>query len=212
MIRLLLADDHLLIRNGLKLILKENPNVEIIYETAKGEEVIDFLTNNPESIDVVLMDISLAGMNGIDTTQIITNKFSDVKVLALTMHLEESYITNMLKAGALGYIVKDSNIEDFILAIQTVYDSQKFYSNEVSLIIINSLMNKDVVEDPTKLSKREINVLGGVADGLTNREIGDNLNISSRTVETHRRNILSKLNLKNTAEMVRYALENKIVS
>ncbi|MDB4534486.1 response regulator transcription factor [Vicingaceae bacterium] len=212
MIKILLADDHLLIRNGIKLLLKNKPEIEVVSESANGEGVITYLTNNPGTVDVVLMDISMAVMNGVEATQIVTDRFPDIKVLALTMHNEESYISSMLKAGAMGYILKDSNTEDLTLAIKTVYSNQKYYSNEVSVILINSLMNKDSVEDSSELSKREVEILGLVADGLTNKVIGEMLNISSRTVETHRRNILDKLGVKNTAEMVRYAIENKIVA
>jgi len=211
-IKLLLADDHLLIRDGVKLLLKKNVEFEVVTEAINGKEVVDYLTNNPDTIDVVLMDVSMAIMNGIEATRIITDNFPNVKVLGLTMHIEETYITDMLNAGALGYILKDSNIEELGSAIKIVYSGEKYYSNEVSVIMINSLMHKGSVKESTDLSSREVEVLGCVADGLTNTEIGDILNISRRTVETHRRNILSKLDVKNTAEMVRFAIQNKIVA
>ncbi|PCI95875.1 MAG: DNA-binding response regulator [Flavobacteriales bacterium] len=210
-IKILLADDHLIIRDGIKLMLKKNLNFKIVAEAANGGEVIQYLHDNPKSIDVVLMDINMPTMNGIEAAKIILEKFSDVKVLALTMHAEESYITNMLKAGALGYILKESRTEELVSAIKSVARGEKYYSNEVSVTLINSLMNGDKPKE-SELSDREAQVLSHIATGLTNKEVGEILYISGRTVESHRRNIMGKLDLRNTAEMIRYALENEIVA
>jgi DNA-binding NarL/FixJ family response regulator len=210
-IKILLADDHLIIRDGIKLMLKKNLNFKIVAEAANGGEVIQYLYDNPNSIDVVLMDINMPIMNGIEAAKIILEKFSDVKVLALTMHAEESYITNMLKAGALGYILKESKTEELVSAIKSVARGEKYYSNEVSVTLINSLMNGDKPQE-SELSDREAQVLSHIATGLTNKEVGEILYISGRTVESHRRNIMGKLDLRNTAEMIRYALEHEIVA
>jgi DNA-binding NarL/FixJ family response regulator len=210
-IKILLADDHLIIRDGIKLMLKKNLNFKIVAEAANGGEVIQYLHDNPNSIDVVLMDINMPTMNGIEAAKIILEKFSDVKVLALTMHAEESYITNMLKAGALGYILKESKTEELVSAIKSVARGEKYYSNEVSVTLINSLMNGDKPQE-SELSDREAQVLSHIATGLTNKEVGEILYISGRTVESHRRNIMGKLDLRNTAEMIRYALEHEIVA
>src|SRR5690606_32960147 len=131
------------------------------------------------------------------------------KVLALTMHTEGSYIENMLSAGALGYILKESGQEELITAIKTVAEGKKYFSNEVSVTMINSLMNKPAEKEP--LSDREKDVLKLIAMGKTNKEAGEILYISTRTVETHRRNILGKLEIENTAEMIQYAIKNKII-
>jgi DNA-binding NarL/FixJ family response regulator len=210
-IKLLLADDHLIIRDGIKLMLKKNSEFEIVAEASNGGEVIAYLTENPNTIDVVLMDINMPVMTGIEATQIITDRFSNIKVLALTMHAEETYITNMLKAGALGYILKESGTSELVSAIKSVASGQKYYSNEVSVTMINSLMSNDK-KISSDLSDREIEVLGHIASGSTNKEVGEILCISGRTVETHRRNILSKLDARNTAEMIRYAIENNLVA
>ncbi|MDG1475595.1 MAG: response regulator transcription factor [Vicingaceae bacterium] len=210
--KILLADDHLLIRNGIKLLLKDDVSIEVVAEAINGKEAVDYIENNPGAIDLVLMDINMVGMNGVEATEIITNSFRNVKVLALTMHIEESYIKSMLNAGALGYVLKDSDTEQLVTAIKTVALGQKYYSNEVSVTMINYLMSTDEKEKSSDLSVREINVLKCVSNGMTNKAIGELLNISSRTVETHRRNILVKLSVKNTAEMVRYAIQNKIVA
>tara|TARA_R110001592_G_scaffold140938_1_gene362103 strand:- start:8442 stop:9083 length:642 start_codon:yes stop_codon:yes gene_type:complete len=209
-IRLLLADDHGIIRDGIKLMLNKTPEVEIVAEANNGQEVLDYLEKKSKSIDVVLMDINMPVMNGIEATQILTDKYKNINVLALTMHIEETYISNMLKAGALGYILKESNKNDLIEAIKSVATGKKYYSNDVSVALINSLMTSDQNKD-NELSERELEVLTYISSGLTNNEIGEKLFISGRTVETHRRNILSKLDVKNTAEMIRYAIRNNLV-
>ena len=211
-IKLLLADDHLLIRNGLKSLLKRSADFEVVAEAINGKEVVEYLTQNPQTVDVVLMDINMPTMSGIEATEIISEKFKNVKVLGLTMHVEEVYISKMIKAGALGYVLKDSNAEDLVFAIKTVSEGDKYYSNEVSVIMINSLMNEESLKGSTPLSTREIEVLGHIAKGYTNKEIGEFLNISSRTVETHRRNIHVKLEVKNTAEMIRVAIQSNLVA
>ena len=210
-IKLMVVDDHLIIRDGIKLMLKKNSNYEVVSEASNGKEAISFLYGNPGKIDVVLMDINMPIMNGIEATEEITEKFKDVKVLGLTMHAEETYITSMLKAGALGYILKESGTEELMMAIDAVSVGQKYYSNEVSVTMINSLMSEDKTKS-SKLSDREIEVLTNIAKGLTNKEVGNMLCISGRTVETHRRNILGKLEMKNTAEMIRYAIQENLVA
>ena len=210
-ITLLLADDHLIIRDGIKLMLKRNPEFHIVEEASNGNEVIAYLNANPNKVDVVLMDINMPEMNGIDATQYITDNIEGVKILALTMHAEETYITSMLKAGALGYILKESGTNELMSAIRAVASGQKYYSNEVSVTMINALMN-DEKPKSSVLSNRENEVLGHIAMGSTNKEVGEMLFISGRTVETHRRNILDKLDLRNTAELIRYAIENKLIA
>lgn len=208
-IKLLIADDHTIIRNGIKLMLNKNPEFEIVAEVNTGTKVIQHLQNNSDNVDVVLMDINMPEMNGIDATEIITKKYTGVKVLALTMHAEEAYITSMIEAGAVGYILKESDIHELTQAIKSTAIGKKYYSNEVSVTMINSLMDKGKSKGHD-LSERELEVLDLIAAGLTNKEAGEKLFISPRTVETHRKNILEKLGFKNTVEMIRYAIENDL--
>ena len=210
-VKLLLADDHSIIRDGIKLMLKKNSEFEIVAEAKNGKEVIEYLTNNQDTIDVVLMDINMPEMNGIEATQFIVEHCKGVNVLALTMHAEETYISSMIKAGALGYILKESGTSELVAAIKSVAAGDKYYSNEVSVTMINALMNGEKPK-ASALSERETEVLGHIAGGSTNKEVGEKLCISGRTVETHRRNILAKLEIKNTAEMIRYAIENDLVA
>jgi DNA-binding NarL/FixJ family response regulator len=208
-IKLLIADNHLIIRDGIKLMLKKNLEFEIVAEASNGSEVIDFIASNPNAIDVILMDINMPVMNGIEATQFITDHYPKINVLALTMHAEETYIVNTLKAGALGYILKESGIDELIAAIKSVAAGDKYYSNDVSVTMINLLMNGGNTK-ASELSERETEVLSYIAVGSTSKEVGVKLNISVRTVETHRRNILAKLELNNTAEIIRYAIEHNI--
>lgn len=209
-IKLLLVDDHQIIRNGIKLMLKNNIEFEIASEASSGEEAISYLERNSNRVDVIMMDIDMPGMGGIAATEIITQKYKNIKVLALTMHVEETFITHMMKAGAIGYILKEANTNELIMAINTVALGKKYYSNEVSVAMINALMSKDNSQG-TSLSEREIEVLKYIAAGDTNKEAGEKLFISPRTVETHRRNILSKLDVKNTAEMIKYAFQHQLI-
>ncbi|MBL4594584.1 MAG: response regulator transcription factor [Flavobacteriales bacterium] len=209
-IRILLVDDHKLIRDGLKSIINTSHNIKVIHECSNGREAINYLEDNASEIDVILIDITMPEMNGIDATEIIVKLHPSLNILALTMHAEEAYIMKMIKAGALGYVLKDAGRDKIIDAIKTVYQKEKYYSNEVSLKLINVLLNKDKVVEPT-LSNREVQILTSITNGNTNREIAKELYISDRTVESHRRNIIKKLNLRNTAELVKYALTHKLV-
>jgi DNA-binding NarL/FixJ family response regulator len=213
-IKVLLVDDHSIIRNGIKLMLKKNATIKVVAEANSGIEAIDYLEKNAQDIDVVLMDIDMPGLNGIDTTKVITKEYKNINVLALSMHIEEKYITEMLDAGAAGYILKQASIEELNQAVENVAQGKKYYSNEVSTTMINALMHngkgneKDVIN---VLSAREKEVLRLIALGQTNKEVGEKLFISARTVESHRRKIMEKLELNNTAELIRYAIENNMM-
>ena len=210
-IRLLIADDHIIIRNGLKLMLSKNPKFKIVAEVSSGQEAIDYIDNNSNDIDVILMDIDMPGVNGIEATKTINKNHPNIKILALSMHDEEVYITSMIDAGATGYILKQADVYEISQAIESTALGKKFYSNEVSITIINSLHKKSQ-DKGNELSVREMEILSLIAAGLTNKEVGEKLFISARTVESHRRNILDKLDFKNTAEMIRYAIENNITN
>lgn len=183
--------------------------MNVVGECENGKEAIEFLKNNSLP-NIILMDINMPEMNGIDATRIITNKYPNINVLALTMHAEPEYILNMVKSGAMGYILKDSSTEELITAINMVSDSEKYYSNQVSIAMISSLVDNKPKSsnNSSKLSDREKEVLSLIAKGSTNTEIGKELSLARRTIETHRRNILTKLNLRNTAELIKHAIEN----
>ena len=207
-IKVLLVDDHKIVRDGIKSILNAAKDIVVISEAQNGTEAINFLESNKDDIDVVVMDINMPELNGVDATEIILKLFPEMKILALTMHSEEAFILNMVKVGARGYVLKDSGGQKLIEAIKTVYEGRNYYSNEVSVTMINSIVNASKKNKNTfALSEKEKDILQLVVDGKTNLEIGEIYEISTRTAETHRRNIMKKMNAKNTAEMVAKALK-----
>lgn len=209
-IRVMLVDDHKMIRDGIRLMIKNDPIVKIVCEAQDGLEAIEYINNNPLEIDVVLMDISMPKLDGIAATHDIKTNHPDIKVLALTMHLESSYISKMMKAGVSGYILKDSSRFELIDAIKIIAEGKLYYSADVSSVLLNSIMAESTDKKRTKdvVSDREKEVAVFIAKGLTSAEIGEELHVSARTVESHRRNIISKLDLKNTAQMISYAIKH----
>jgi DNA-binding NarL/FixJ family response regulator len=208
-IRLMIVDDHKMIRDGIKLMLKGSPEIKVIAEAENGLEAVKYMDNNPTSVDVILMDISMPKLNGIAATKDIKGNHKNINVLAITMHLEESYITDMMKAGASGYILKESGKEELIEAIIKVADGKLYFSSDVSSIIIGNMMDDSKNNTKSLISDREKEVIKFVVQGISNAEIGSLMCLSSRTIESHRRNILQKLDLKNTAELISYAIKNK---
>jgi DNA-binding NarL/FixJ family response regulator len=209
-IRTLIVDDHKVVRDGLKYILNSDKKIEVVYEASNGIEAIQYLEKD-NNIDVVLMDISMPKLNGIEATELIKKLYKNINILALTMHNEESYILNMIKSGASGYVLKDSDSSNILDAINSIANGKNYYSNDVASIIVKHMMNPENSNQKKSLSDREIEIIKLVAKGNTNNKIGDNINISPRTVETHRRNIIKKLKLKNTAELINYAYKNNII-
>lgn len=214
-INILLVDDHTLIREGLKLILKKNKQFKIIGEASNGVEALEFLEKNAAKTHVMLLDITMPELDGFEVAKVVKKKYSDLKVLALTMHNEESYITKMIDVGVHGYVLKDSNLDDLSSAIKTILDDKPYYSSDVSAVMINSLMNKDKQKDNNaidNLTEREKEIIHLISDGYKSSEIADKLELSTRTIEVHRRNLMKKLEVKNTAELVSYVLKSKLIS
>ena len=206
-IKILLVDDHKFIRSGMKSIINTTNHITIIAECSNGKEAINYLKKKSETIDVVLMDITMPEMNGIDATEIITKQYPNIKILALTMHSEEAYFMKMINAGALGYVLKDATREKIIEAINTVYNRGKFYSNEISIKLIDLLLANNKKKELI-LTEKELQILKLIVKGITNRAIAKEFIISDRTVEAHKLNMIRKLNLKNTADLVKYAINN----
>lgn len=202
-IRVIIVDDHKMIRDGIKLMLKNNPEIKVVNEFDNGLDVIKYIDKNPTSVDVVLMDISMPKLDGIAATRDIKSNHAGINILAITMHIEKSYIMDMMKAGASGYVLKESGASDLVEAIKTIAAGKQFFSSEVSSVIVKSIIE----EEPKKhvrdiISDREKEVILLVAQGLSNNKIGEKMCLSPRTVESHRRNILQKLDVKNTAELI----------
>ncbi len=213
-LRILLADDHIVMRSGLRALLERQPNLEVVGESENGRETVALAASLRP--DVVVMDVGMPVLNGIEATQMIVTQCPTIAVVILSMHADESYVMRALKAGARGYLLKDSAAADLIGAIQAISQGKSFFSPKVSRILaedyVRVLKQKGAVDTYDLLTSREREILQLLAEGKTNKEVATALNISPYTVETHRSHILQKLNLHNSAELVLYAVRKGIIS
>jgi two-component system response regulator NreC len=213
-LRILLADDHVVMRTGLRALLERQPNLEVVGESENGRETVELVTALRP--DVVVMDVGMPILNGIEATKIIVTERPDTAVVVLSMHADESYVMRALKAGARAYLLKDSAAADLIGAIQAVSQYNSFFSPKVSRIMaedyVRVLRQKGAVDSYDLLTGREREILQLLAEGKANKEVATALNISPYTVETHRSHILQKLSLHNSAELVLYAVRKGIIS
>lgn len=213
MINILIVDDHKMFVEGLESILSKETDIQIIYRCHEGREVFD--NQLLAKIDIILLDINLPDMSGIEVCERILKMRNDVKILVLSMHDEESYITEVLKSGALGYVLKNTGRKELITAIRTVATGRTYFSEAITNTIMNSLQNsnkksKSVNRELPKITRREKEVLDLIMEENTNQEIAGKLFISLKTVEAHRSNLLNKLSARNTAGLVKKAIELKI--
>ena len=208
-IRILIIDDHKIIRVGLKGFIQMQPDMEVVGEG--GSELEAVALSKKLMPDVILMDIDLENSSGISATRQIVSQFPDIKILAITLHNEETSILPMIQAGALGYVLKNADPLEMIDAVRTVHRGNSYYSREVSGIITHSLTRRKASTLPDGMTSREAEVLRMIAQEYSNGQIAEKLFISIRTVDTHRRNLLEKLNLKNTAGLVKYAIEKGLI-
>lgn len=213
-LRILLADDHVVMRTGLRALLERQPNLEVVGESENGRETIDLAASLKP--DVVVMDVGMPVLNGIEATKTIVTEHPNIAVVILSMHVDESYVMRALKAGARGYLLKDSAPADLLSAIQAVSQNKSFFSPKVSRILaedyVRVLKQKGAVDSYDLLTSREREILQLLAEGKANKEVAAALNISPYTVETHRSHILEKLNLHNPAELILYAVRKGIIS
>jgi two-component system response regulator NreC len=213
-LRILLADDHIVMRSGLRALLDRQPNLEVVGESENGRETIALAASLKP--DVVVMDVGMPILNGIEATQTIVTQCPTIAVVILSMHADESYVMRALKAGARGYLLKDSAAADLIGAIQAISQGKSFFSPKVSRILaedyVRVLKQRGAVDTYDLLTSREREILQLLAEGKANKEVATALNISPYTVETHRGHILQKLNLHNSAELVLYAVRKGIIS
>ncbi|HJY64358.1 MAG TPA: response regulator transcription factor [Ignavibacteria bacterium] len=214
--KILIVDDHEVVRDGLRNILLSLENISIAGEAGNGEDAIKLYGSVKP--DLVIMDISMPGMNGIEATRIIKEKDPDAKILILTMHDNQEYLNQIIRSGAKGFILKNTDKEELLEAVKTVASGENFFSKDISKLIIDNYIrsaketekNDGFKEVP--LTKREIEILKLIASGYSNQEIANILYISYNTVDTHRKNIMHKLSIKNTAGLVRYAIEKGLIS
>jgi len=213
-IRILLADDHTVIRRGLRALLERQSGFEVVAEAADGREAVE--TAAAVNPDVAVIDIGMPNINGIEAARRITEKRPETAVVILSMHADESYVLRALKSGARGYLLKDSPEEDLIDAIRAVHAGKAFFSPEISKMLAEDYMRqmrqRGVEDSYELLTPREREILQMLGEGKSNKEVATQLNLSLHTVETHRGNVLEKLNLHSTAEMILYAVRKGIVT
>ena len=211
--KIILADDHKIVREGLKNLLSKEWEIEIVAEANDGREAI-YLVEKYDP-DIIIMDIGMPGLNGIEATKKIKNQSSDTKIIALSMHSDKQFITGMLKAGASGYLLKDCAVDELVDAIKTVSKNNIYLSSQISGIVVNELLNSLSRADNIgniDLSDREKEVLQLIAEGKQTKEIADILFISIKTVESHRKNIMTKLNIYTIPELTKYAIKAGLTS
>jgi DNA-binding NarL/FixJ family response regulator len=213
MIKILIADDHRMFRDGLRTLLEKQKNTSIVGETKDGPETFDAAIKLRP--DVIIMDISMPGLNGIETTRKILNQIASIKILMLSMHSDKRYVTESLKAGAVGYLLKDSAFEELITAIRTISENGIYLSAGVNDSVIREYIAfaKGSAKSPTSiLSAREREVLQMLAEGKTTKETASSLNVSVKTIETHRKQIMDKLDIHSIAELTKYAIREGLTS
>lgn len=211
-IRILLVDDHTILRDGLRALLESEPDLKVIGEAEDGRQAVTLACQ--QEPDVVLMDISMPLLNGLEATRQIKRQCPNVKVLILSMYDNEEYIRQALEAGAMGYILKDAAARELIGAIRDVYRGEAVLSPAVTRLVIEDYLRWGgirPVEEADGLSPREREVLQLIAEGHTNKQIAEILNISIKTVQAHRTSLMQKLDLHDRGELIKYAIQKKII-
>src|SRR5216684_1243834 len=214
MIRIVLADDHVVMRNGLKLLLERQPNFAVAGEAVNGREAVEICEKLKP--DVLVLDIAMPNLNGIEAARQISAKLPQIAIVILSMHSDESYVLRALKAGARAYLLKDSAETDLISAIRAVSEGKAFFSPAISKMLVEDyirrLEQRGVEDSYELLTTREREILQLLAEGKSNKEVATMLNLSLYTVETHRSNIFQKLNLHSGAELILYAVRKGVIS
>jgi DNA-binding NarL/FixJ family response regulator len=214
-IRIVIADDHQIFIEGIKSLIKDSDKVALVGEAKDGEMLMQVVQS--KSPDVVLMDVSMPKVNGIEATRKIKSQFPEMKILGLTMYDDATSISEMMKAGASGYMLKTTGKSELISAISRVQQGEKYLSNEVSMKLIEQMFDENAKEEvprtsrKAEITKRELDIIRLIANEMTNAEIAQKLNNSPMTIITHRKNLLRKLGVKNTAGLVKYAVQNGLL-
>ncbi len=212
-ITILLVDDHKILRQGLRTLLAKEPDMEVLAEAADGRDAVRLVREL--SPQVVIMDVGMPDLNGIEATRQILQESPETKVIALSMHSDRRFVTNMIKAGASGYLLKDSAFEELATAIRVVMARKTYLSHEIAHVVVKDYVQGGSKGDPSVfsvLSPREREVLQLMAEGKTNRQIAETLNVSLKTVETHRQQIMNKLEIHNIVELTKYAIREGLAS
>lgn len=212
-IRVLVADDHPVVRAGLKSLLESVPDIEVVAEVGDGSTAVKFVRDNP--VDVAIVDVAMPELSGVDATKKILEVRPETAVIALSMHSDRRYVLQMLRAGARAYLVKDGATDELVRAVRAVSEGQAFLSPGICRVVLDTMLKTGqgtALEEPTELSGREQDVLQLLADGNTTREIAANLNLSAKTIESHRSQIMRKLDIHSIAGLTKYAIRTGLTS
>ena len=208
MINILIVDDHLIVREGIKRIIDDVPDMNIVAEASSGQEAIDLILEN--LYDLILLDISMPGQNGLQTLKLIKKHDKNIPVLMLSMHSEEQYAMRTIKAGASGYMTKETASHQLVTAIRKINGGRKFISKEVAELLTTELYHDEDKDPHENLSDREFEILKLIASGKTTKTIANDLSISPKTVSTFRSRILKKLDMRNNADIIHYVVDYKL--
>ncbi|MDE5422508.1 response regulator transcription factor [Ancylomarina sp. DW003] len=207
--RLALVDDHKMFRSGLRFLLNDIPEIKVVGEASNGLEFLNLAAN--DIIDIVLMDINMPEMNGLEATCAALKLYPKLKIIVLSMHGEEEYYDQMVDAGVQGFLLKNSGVEELNAALQAVINGGTYFSQELLVGILDKKKQKQFQTEVVKLTQRELEVLKLICEGYCNTDIAEKLFISHRTVDRHRSNLLSKTGCPNSTSLVMYAVRNKII-
>ncbi len=208
-IRLLLVDDHPVVRKGIRMCLSRTPNLDVVGEASDGQEAL--VKTKELNPDLVLMDIDMPKMSGLAVTELLRKDRPDVKVLILSMHDNTDYVMRILQSGARGYVLKEASPEELVQAIETVNAGEAFFSPDVARVALNQFVQGADKSAENQLTGREEEVLVQIAEGLSNKEIASRLDVGVRTVETHRERIMRKLDIHSVAGLTKYAIAKGLV-
>ena len=217
-IRIVLADDHVLVRDGIKALLEDEKDILVIDEASNGDEALEVIKNNTP--DLLIVDIRMPKKNGIEVVKIVKETYKDLKALVLSMHDSEEYVVQAIEAGADGYLLKGASKEEFLKALYAIASGGKYFSGDISTIIMNNFVNgnrnattsnNQTVKDPFNLTKREKQILNLIIKIKNNKEIAEKLEISVRTTQVHRFNLMKKLEVKNIKELSDKAYQYNLI-
>ncbi|WP_158828188.1 response regulator transcription factor [Mucilaginibacter lacusdianchii] len=218
MIKIILTEDHNIVRNGIRSLLEKEPDMQVIAEATNGKQVLGLLRNQDYRPDLILTDINMPEMSGIELIGLLKTDYPNIKTIVLSMLDHERYMIQAFKAGAWGYVLKNVSANELTFAIRHICQTnERYVCNELSLRLLDRVMHAPEPQMPDHLpeidlSKREIEVLALIAEGFTNNEIAEKLFTSKRTIEGHRQNLIDKTGARNTAALIRFAIQNNIIS
>ncbi len=205
-IRVLLVDDHKIVLDGVEALLSDLEGFNCVATADNGQKALDLL--KVFEIDVILMDIDMPVMNGMEATKAVKRDYPNVKVISLTQHSERGMVKQLLECGSDGYLLKNINRDELALAIRKVYEGQNYFSSEVTMSLAGKAVEKNASGSDVEITEREIEILTLIAEGFSSKQIGEQLFISPRTVDTHRTTLMNKLDIHNIAGLIRFALKN----